>query len=76
MQKFLNSSIQSPQVNVKLTQCEHSMLVLSPGILYWLHTSLHWCYNNTVFIVDVSRIYANYLPQNIGKKQNQSVYIH
>jgi len=29
--------------------------------VYWLQTSFHWCDNNAVFIVDVSRVYANSL---------------
>jgi len=45
--------------NVKLTQCEYSKLFLSPGIVSWLQTFLHWWDNNTVFIVDFSRVYAN-----------------
>jgi len=30
---------------------------------------LNWCDNNIVFIVDVSRVCANSLPQKLGKKQ-------
>jgi len=74
--KFLNSTLQQPQANVKLTQCEHRMLFLSPGMVDWLQTLLHWCDNNAAFIVDVSRVYANSLPQKIGEKQNQSVHTH
>jgi len=55
---------------------ERSMLFLSPVIFYWLQALLHWCDNNAVFIDDVSRVYANSLPQKIGKKQNQSVHAH
>jgi len=40
------------------------MLFLSPGKVYWLQTLLHWCHNNTVFIVDVSRVYAS----GVGRK--------
>jgi len=32
------------------------MLFLSPGIVYWVQTLLHWCDSNAVFIVDVSRM--------------------
>jgi len=35
------------------------MLFLSPSIVYWVQTLLHWCDSNAVFIVDVSRVYAN-----------------
>ena len=52
------------------------MLFLSPRIVSWLQTLLHRCYNNTVFIVDVSKIYANSLPQKIGKIKNQSIDTH
>jgi len=55
---------------------ERSMLFLSPVIFYWLQALLHWCDNNAVFIDDVSRVYANSLPQKIGKKKNQSVHAH
>jgi len=50
---------------------ERSMLFLSPDIVYWLQTLLHWCDNKAIFIDEVSRVYANSLPQKIGKKQNQ-----
>jgi len=40
---------------------------------YWLKNLLHWCNNNEVLIVDISRVYANSLPQAIGKKQDKSV---
>jgi len=30
----------------------------------------------TVFIADVSRVYANYLSRKVGKKQNQTVHTH
>jgi len=50
---------------------ESSMLFLSPGIFFRLQALLHWRDNNAVFIDDVSRVYANYLPQKIGKKQNK-----
>jgi len=76
MQKFFNRSLQQPQANVKLTKCEHSMLFLSPGRVYWLQTLLHWCDNNAVFIADVSRVYANPHLQKVGKKQNQTVHTH
>jgi len=44
------------------------MLFLSPSIVYWLQTLFHWCNNNTVFIVDVSRVCANSLPQKIRQE--------
>jgi len=50
------------------------MLFLSTGIVYRLHTLLHWCDNNAVFIVDVSRVYAKSLSQKIGKKQKHSAH--
>jgi len=34
------------------------MPFLLTDIVYWLHTLLHRCDNNAVFIVDVSRVYA------------------
>ena len=46
---------------------ERSMLCLSQGTVYWLQTLLAWCDNNAVFINDVSRVYANSLPQMISK---------
>jgi len=52
------------------------VLFLSPGIVYWLQTLLHWCDNNAVFIVDVSRVYTNSLPQKIGKKQTKCANTH
>jgi len=51
------------------------MLFLSPGIVYWVQTLLHWCDNNEVFIVGVSRVYAHSSSED-GKKQNQSVHTH
>ena len=66
MQKFLKSSLQQPQANVKLTQC---VLFLSPGIVNWLQALLHWCDSNAVFIADVSKVCANSRPEKIGKKQ-------
>ena len=51
------------------------MLFLSPGIVYWVQTLPHWCDSNAVFIVDVSRVYANPSSED-GKKQNQSVHTH
>jgi len=45
------------------------MMFLSLCIVYWLLTLFHWYDNNAVFIVHVSRAYANTLPQKIGKKQ-------
>jgi len=46
------------------------MLFLSPGIVSWVQTLLHWCDSNAVFIVDVSGVYMQSLPQN------QSVHTH
>jgi len=51
------------------------MLFLSPGIVYWVQKLLHWCDSNTVFIVDVSRVYAISSTED-GKKQHQSVHTH
>jgi len=51
------------------------MLFLSSGIVYWVQTLLHWCDSNAVFIVDVSRVYANSSSED-GKKQKQSVHAH
>jgi len=51
------------------------MLFLSPGIVYWVQTLLHWCDSNAVFIDDVSRVYANASSED-GKKQNQNVHTH
>jgi len=45
------------------------MLFLSPVIVYWLQTLLHWCDSNAVFIVDVSRVYANSLPQKMARSK-------
>jgi len=42
------------------------MLFLSPGIVYWVLTLLHRCDSNAVLIVDVSRVYANSLPQKMA----------
>jgi len=47
------------------------MLFLSPGKVYWLQTLLHWCHNNTVFIVDVSRVYAS----GVGRKFSWGFFI-
>jgi len=38
----------------------------------WLQALLHWCDNNAVFIVDVSKVCANSRPQKTGKKQKQA----
>jgi len=35
------------------------VLFLSSGIVDWLQALLHWCDNNAVFIVDVSKVFAN-----------------
>jgi len=49
------------------------MLFLSPGIVYWVENLLHWCDSNAVFVVDISRVYANSSSED-GKKQNQRVH--
>jgi len=51
------------------------MLFLSLGIVYWVQTLLHWCESNAVFIVDISRVYANSSSED-GKKQNENVHTH
>jgi len=38
-------------------------MFLSLDIVYWVKYLFHWCVSNAVFIVDVSRVYANSLPQ-------------
>jgi len=53
-----------------------TVVCLTQGIVYRLQTLLHWCDNNAVFIVGVSRVQANSLPLKIGKKENQSVHTH
>jgi len=46
------------------------MLFLSLGIVYyWVQTLLHWCDSNAVFIVDVSRVYANSLSQKMARNK-------
>ena len=35
------------------------MLFLQASIVFWLQTLRYWWENNTLFIVDVSRVYAN-----------------
>jgi len=45
------------------------MLFLSPGIVYWVQTLFHLCDSNAVFIVDVSRVYANSLPQEMTRRK-------
>jgi len=34
-----------------------------------VRTLLHWCDSNAVFIVDVSRVYANSLPQKMARSK-------
>jgi len=51
------------------------MLFLSPGLVCWVQTLLHWCDSNAVFIVDISLVYAN-SSSGDGEKQNQSVHTH
>jgi len=53
-----------------LSPRRHSLLAAS------FETLPHWCDNNTVFIVNVSRVHANFIPQKIGKKQNESIHTH
>jgi len=50
------------------------MLFLSPGIVYWVQTLLHWCDSNATFVVDVSRAYANSSSED-GKNKIKA-YIH
>jgi len=45
------------------------MMFLSLGIVYWVQTFRHWCDSNAVFIVDVSRVYANSLPQKMARNK-------
>jgi len=42
-------------------------MFLSLGIVCWVQTVLHWCDSNAVFIVDVSRVYANSFPQKMAR---------
>jgi len=51
------------------------MIFLSLGIVYWVKTLLHGCDSNTVFIVDASRVYANFLPQKMARNKNKA-YAH
>jgi len=51
------------------------MMFLSLGIVYWVKTLLHLCDSNAVFIVDVSRVYANSLPQKMARNKIK-VYAH
>jgi len=54
----------------------HGVLFLSPGIVDWLQALLHWCGNNTVFIVDVSKVCANFRPQRSRQETKASVNTH
>jgi len=45
------------------------MMFMSLGIVYWVQTLLHRCDSNAVFIVDVSRVYANSLPQKMARNK-------
>jgi len=38
-------------------------------------TLLHWCDSNAVFIADVSRVYANSIPQKMAKNKIKA-YAH
>jgi len=51
------------------------MLFLSLDIVYWVKTLLHWCDSNAVFIADVSRMYANSLPQKMARNKIKA-YAH
>jgi len=51
------------------------MIFLSLGIVYWVKTLLYWCDSNAVFIVDVSRVYSNSLPQKMAKNKIKA-YAH
>jgi len=51
------------------------MMFLSLGIVYWVQTLLHWCDSNAVFIVDVSRVYANSLLQKMARNEIKA-YTH
>jgi len=51
------------------------VLFLSPGLVCWVQTLLHWCDSNAVFIVEVSRVHANFSSRD-GEKQNQNVHTH
>ena len=58
-------------VGYAISVTRHSLLAAN------FKTLLHWCDDNTVlFIVDVSRVHANSIPQKIGKKQNESMHTH
>jgi len=47
------------------------MMFLSLGIVCWVVGCklLHWCDSNAVFIVNVSKVYANSLPQKISRNK-------
>jgi len=52
------------------------MMFLSLGIVCWVQTLLHWCDSNAVFIVDVSRVYANSLPQKMARNKIKAYTLH
>jgi len=45
------------------------MLFLPLGIVYWVQILLHWCDSNAGYIVDVSRVHANSLPQKMARNK-------
>jgi len=51
------------------------MLFLSPGTDSWLQTFLHWCDNNAVFIVDVSRVHANSFSEDGQETKSKRSHI-
>jgi len=51
------------------------MMFLSLGIVYWVKTLFHWCDSNAAFIVDVSKVHANSLPQKMAKDKIKA-YAH
>jgi len=51
------------------------MMFLSLGIVYWVKTLIHWCDSNAVFFVDVSRVFANSLPQKMARSKIKA-YAH
>jgi len=51
------------------------MVFLSLGIVYCVKTLLHWCDSNAVFIADISRVYANSLPQKMARNKLKT-YAH
>jgi len=52
------------------------MMFLSLGIVYWVQMLLHWCDSNAIFIVDVSRVYTNSLPQKMARNKIKAYTLH